>query len=554
MSDLFLQDQIDTNPATITNSGGQTGNEKDFLGGGQKVAELGKQIDWVFNHRRIEYLDAILKLQDHKSVAIRRKLAKGINKILSFSQDNQLKLQSWQARESDRDTFVLLDSALDRLRRSQFGDELEQSARVYSVTEAVTHIKNIISDKEYIIEGEIADPKDFGNSFYFGLKDTQDVRIDCRIFSFNLSRVRFPLNEGLSVRVTGKFHLNKQSRLVFDIDKIELTGEGELLRNLQLLDEQLAREGLFDEQNKQKPTQLPQKILLIASPNSAALKDFCKVLFERRSGVEVFLLPIKTQGVGAELEILDKLSQVNQISTEKQIDTIVMTRGGGSKDDLFVFNSERIVRAIHTLNKPIIVAIGHEQDFTLAEKAADLRASTPSNAAELVSLSDFQIQLFASNYLQSITNATTARTQSYQDWKNSRLWDIYQLISEQTSQAKKVTESINLPILNLVRQIRSQSHTYPSYTQQLLNDRIQSYKIEYHSCFDSIVFLVNSYLQATRAFFNLLDSKIVSLNPKKVLSLGYTIVRQDGEVTTSSCKLKKGKSLEIEFFDGKVQV
>ena len=127
-----------------------------------------------------------------------------------------------------------------------------------------------------------------------------------------------------------------------EVSAIQLTGQGELLRNLKLLEQKLAQEGLFDPARKRPIPKVPQKILLVASPHSAAVTDFVKVLASRRTGIEIFLLPIKTQGLGAEAVILEQLAKVNDLCEQLAIDTVVITRGGGSQDDLFVFNSEAV--------------------------------------------------------------------------------------------------------------------------------------------------------------------------------------------------------------------
>jgi exodeoxyribonuclease VII large subunit len=407
------------------------------------------------------------------------------------------------------------------------------------------------------------------------LKDNQDSRLDCMAFVGKIVKSGFPLNEGLSVRAIGKFRLGNNSKIYFEIDKIELTGEGQLLRNLKLLEEKLQSEGLFDPVRKRKIRKLPENILLLASSSSAALKDFTKVLNERIGGVNIYLLPIKTQGVGAEYELLDKLQIANDLSTKYKIDTVVITRGGGSKDDLFVFNSEKVVRAIHALNRPSIVAIGHERDFSLAELAADLRASTPSNAAELVSLSRSQIlaeirgseNFFKSYFYQKkesyirtsnqLFQLITYRIQSFiQTAKTtSKRTDslVSSLVFSLKSETRQLWSKINFTLKNRVFAARQQlpkikvlaaSYIFESEKKQNLNQKL----------LEQIRTLVKVNFAQTKSQFEVLYQKLLLEHPKLILQKGYALIRQKGRVVETKKTFKADQKTEIEFWDGKIEL
>lgn len=545
----------------------------DFLGINLKAKDLVEQIDWVTTHRKIDYMDRLLKLKDHKSIQVRRKVAAscgllGANQIL----DN---LKQWQLQESDRQTWLILDSAIDKIQRGVSGQHLEKSVQILSVSEALSQVKRMIGEQNFTIEGELSEVRPVRQMYYFGLKDSQDSRLDCMAFVGKVVKSGFPLNEGLSVRASGKFRLAKSSKLYFEIDKIELTGEGQLLRNLKLLEEKLRVEGLFDPERKRKVRKLPENILLLASSSSAALKDFTKVLDERIGGINIYLLPIKTQGVGAEYELLEKLEAANNLSHKYKIDTVVITRGGGSKDDLFIFNSEKVVRAIHSLNRPSIVAIGHERDFSLAELAADLRASTPSNAAELVSLSRSQVlaeikgseNFFKSYFYQKKESYLRTSNQLFQ-LITYRIRNFVQIAKTTSKRTDSLVSNIVFSLKNETSQLWSQinfsmKNRLFSTKQQLpkIKTLAGSYLFEVEKTtnlkqklYQQIQTSIKVNFSQTKNQFELVYQKLVLEDPKLVLQKGYVLVRQQGKVVENKNSFKKRNKTEIEFWDGKVEL
>ncbi|MBC7406525.1 MAG: exodeoxyribonuclease VII large subunit [Candidatus Parcubacteria bacterium] len=497
-----------------------------------KVAVISDILGRVITQRQSEYLKDVLSLQTHKSVAIRRKVATNLAKLTNYNPEIILSIQSWQQKESDRPTWLALEATLDHLNRLQYGHDTTLDAQVLTVEEALKILKQTVGQRIFTIEGEISQPKDFYNMIYLDIKGTQDNTIRCRLLSLYLQQINFPLNEGLSVRITGKFQVNNKSSLVFEIKTIQLTGQGLLLRNLELLNNKLTAEGLFDPARKRPVNTAPANILLIASNNSAALGDYIKVLSERRTGIKVYQLPIKTQGVGAEQEILSKLAQVNDLVLEYNIDTIVITRGGGSKDDLFVFNSEQVVRAIHGLSRPTIVAIGHEQDVTLSEKVADLRASTPSNAAELSSISNNQI--LSTNlhlYNQALTFCQERVNRAGQYQQNNQIL-VQRYFFERVNYFKQVLAESGPAMLSLIYQANE-------YLDQNLERTINQLQLR-----------ITNHKNAIENQYQLL----ASLQPSNILSYGYTLIRQNNQIIAKSSELDPSAKISIQFQDKSVEL
>ena len=436
-------------------------------------------------------------------------------------------------------------------------------------------IKSTVSQKEFVIEGELTDIKAIGAMYYFGLKDNEQTRIDCQIYSGKVASFGFPLNDGWAVRASGKFKIDKFGKLRFEVTNMELTGEGQLLRNLQLLEQKLESEGFFDESRKRPIDKIPTNVLLIASPNSAALGDFQKVLKERRQNITIYYLPIKTQGVGAEYEILSKLELANHFCPLLSIQTIVLTRGGGSKDDLMIFNSEKIVRAIHGLIRPSIVAIGHERDDCLAEKVADKRASTPSNAAELISLSNLEIQSELNGIHNFCQVYWTQRKTEYQHFSDAVLTTCYQLTNNEIQKQRLICQQIDSFITRIISgirascqsiledikfqirtQIQEQNYLINNFTQNQNQLIIQVNNLQYEMqsiwqiCFNNQQFEVNNQLQQLQLQFNTLQL----FEPNNILKMGYTIVLQNNQIIQQSTDYQVNQPTQIQFHDKIIKV
>jgi len=568
MSDLFqtVVHPSDTATATI---------ESDFLSVTGKSAQVQKHIKWVGTQRKTEYVSDLVRLRDHSSVAVRRLVAETLPLVAEKAIIPQL--SDWMGQEADRKTWLLIQTAIDKIERGR--DEIKQDSAVLTVSEAVTYVKKMVSQKTFIIEGELTEVRLFQRSYqdlyFLGLKDLQDARIDCMLLSRVAHRAGFPINDGMMVRVKGKFRLGKQSRLYFDIQHIELTGEGELLRNLHILEEKLQKEGLFDQSRKREIPAIPQRILLLASPNSAAIKDFVNVLNHRRSGVEIFHYPIKTQGVGAEFEILSALKKTNQLCQRHAIDTVVMTRGGGSNDDLFVFNSEHIVRAIFAISAPTIVAIGHERDTTLAELAADLRASTPSQAAEKSSLSSAEIIAQAQDYVYQSQAQFRTRKSQYEG-VGEQLWLNCQHVMVQRIHAARATyATLNTQMIRLIQNARieitsiihgatqtvlrtmltqrSQIQSLDQYAHHL-HAKVTHHQFETQSTVMSLHSYTSHNLQECRTGFQQTMGGIELKDPQHVLEQGYAMVLQNNTVVQSAAEFDATTQTTLRFVDGETVV
>lgn len=246
------------------------------------------------------------------------------------------------------------------------------------------HALRTIPSDGMVIEGEVADFKiSQGKWVNFDIKDEKaDAKIGCFMTVFGLN---VPLANGMRVQISGYSKVFERfGKFSFNVTSIELVGEGALQKAYEALKEKLRVEGLFDEARKRSIPQFPHRIGLITSSEAAAYGDFLRILNNRWSGVTVVHTPVHVQGQHAVGEILSAFAQLNALPVDERPEVIVLTRGGGSLEDLHAFNSEEVARAVYQSAIPVVVGVGHERDESLCDFVADVRASTPSNAAERI--------------------------------------------------------------------------------------------------------------------------------------------------------------------------
>jgi len=337
-----------------------------------------------------------------------------------------------------------------------------------------------------IIEGELANLRVSKNRWvYFDLKDeTASVRCFGNVYS-----LPGPVEDGMKVRIVGAPRMHEQYGFSFTFQSMSLSGEGTLRKAFELLKKQLEKEGLFNEDRKRPLPFPPQRIGLITSGESAAYSDFVKILNARWQGTEILHIDVQVQGESAPAQIVNAIEHFNK--SGEQVDVLVLIRGGGSADDLQAFSTEQVTRAVAGSRVPTIVAIGHERDISLSELAADQRASTPSNAAELLVPDKRDV----SRYL------TQCRVQA------SRALD--EIILHRSERLKHGTEVLRSRM----------AHIFDSERRKLEQ----------------------------------LKQLLLVIDPNNLLKRGYAVVRQNGKVVKSSRQLKQNDLLQITFADGAVE-
>ena len=318
---------------------------------------------------------------------------------------------------------------------------------IYSVSDFIA-TSNDIFEKSFpsvLIEGEISSFKVNQNKFvFFDLKDEESV-LGCFMTVWQL---RFPLEDGMKVIAQVKPKLTNWGKFSLTVEKITPKGEGSLKKSLEILKEKLTREGLFDENRKRRIPQDLQKVAVISSTQAAGYADFIKIINERWGGLKIIVAHTQVQGMAASDQIIRAIDFLN--SQSELPDVIAIIRGGGSADDLAVFNDEKLVRAVANSRVPIITGIGHEIDQSLCDLAADFSASTPINVAQILTPNKFDEMRFLRSkilrtndlLLSKIAELKKFNREKNQEIRNRILQNI--LDQKREIQAKKrILESYN---------------------------------------------------------------------------------------------------------------
>ncbi len=262
---------------------------------------------------------------------------------------------------------------------------------IWPVHELVGQVRELVEQEfgDVWVEGEISNyrPAPSGH-VYFTLKDA-DAQLPIVFFRRHATLLRFKPEDGLHVLVRGRLSVYEQrGQMQLVAETMEPVGAGSLQLAFEQLKERLKAEGLFDAERKRPLPMFPRTVGIITSPTGAVIRDFLNIVSRRHSGLNVLLCPASVQGDSAPAEIEAALAELNASGL---VDVIVVARGGGSLEDLGAFNSERVARAIFASRLPVVSAVGHETDFTISDFVADLRAPTPSAAAELITEAQFKI-------------------------------------------------------------------------------------------------------------------------------------------------------------------
>jgi exodeoxyribonuclease VII large subunit len=267
-----------------------------------------------------------------------------------------------------------------------FLEKLMQEPRAMSVSELTARIKILVEGHfmDVMVEGEVSNfRRHTSGHWYFTLKD-EGAMLRCASFRMQNRLIRFTPEDGLSVRAHGRLSLYEaRGEYQLLVEFLEPVGIGALQLAFEQLKNRLAAEGLFDVERKRALPALPRCVGVVTSPTGAAVRDILRIIRRRNEAINVLIAPARVQGDGAAEEIADAIRLLN---SREEVEVIIVGRGGGSIEDLWCFNEEVVARAIFGSRAPVVSAVGHETDFTIADFVADLRASTPSAAAEIVAV------------------------------------------------------------------------------------------------------------------------------------------------------------------------
>ena len=407
-----------------------------------------------------------------------------------------------------------------------------------TVTQLTKYIKYKIDNDQNLnkiyLKGEISNFKAHTRGhFYFTIKD-ENTRINAVMFSTYAKDVKFEIQDGMKVLVTGKVSVYEATGgYQIYVDSITEDGLGNLYIAFEQLKKKLEAEGLFKEEHKKPIPKIPNKIGIITAPTGAAIKDILSTLKRRWPLCETILFPSLVQGAEAATDIVRNI----EISKQYDLDVLIVGRGGGSIEDLWCFNEEIVARAIYDLDVPVISAVGHEIDFTISDFVADLRAPTPTGAAEMA-VPDIRdiTKLLSQLEIRSINGITN-------------------IINIRKEKLKKLSESFVLK--NPITMYQIKEEKFDNLFDRLISSyrnliSVNANKIELLN--NKLINNINNKYNNDKNNFLKVLSKLEVLNPLLTIKRGYSVVRKNNKVISSAKDLKKNDQVEIELTDGKVNM
>ena len=381
-----------------------------------------------------------------------------------------------------------------------------------TVEELNKYIKRKIDDDEVLnnvyVKGEISNFKPhYSGHMYFTLKDEKSL-IKCVMFKSYTPHLSFMPKDGMKVCVLGSVSVFERDGVYQIYAKaMKEDGMGSLFEAYEKLKSQLEEEGLFDEEHKKPIPMFPKTIGVLTASTGAVIRDIINVSTRRNPNVRIRLIPVQVQGDGAKEQIVAGIKRFNK---EKLADVIILGRGGGSLEDLWAFNEEVVARAIYESEIPIISAVGHETDFSISDFVADLRAPTPSAAAELAvpNIEDvlYTIDLYQNRYKVALKKKVEIMRLRFDKCMNQRVF-------------KEPLIKINERALNLDASIKDISNK------------------------------ISKKLELEKSNYSKIILKIDTLSPMKTLARGYSITEKDGKMVKSANDLKTGDVVTLKFAD-----
>ena len=383
--------------------------------------------------------------------------------------------------------------------------------------------------------------------FYFSLKDADSV-IDAVCWKYVAQKQKIKLENGMEITCTGRVTtFPKQSKYQFVTEHFELSGIGELLKMLEERKKKLEKEGLFDLSKKKKIPFLPKLIGVITSPTGAVIRDILHRL-RQRFPRNVLLWPVLVQGSEASRQISDAIKGMNELPEEMRPDLLIVARGGGSFEDLMPFNEENVVRATAASKIPIISAVGHETDTTLIDYASDLRAPTPTAAAEFAVPERLKLQADVSKVfskLNIILSSNLERRRLY--LSSNKILNIQNIIGERIQKADYVFEKLLAGITNFTT-VRKLLLVKLSVQKPMLKE-------EHNIVYQKLHYVFSRKFENAKNNFALVSNGMESNSYMKILSKGFAFAESlNAQPVTSVKDAEKYKTFDLVFSDGRVRV
>ncbi|MBN2432514.1 MAG: exodeoxyribonuclease VII large subunit [Acidobacteria bacterium] len=434
---------------------------------------------------------------------------------------------------------------------------ISEKEGIYTISELTAEIRTVLEESfaAFWVQGEISNftvPK--SGHYYFTLKDAgAQLRAVC--FRGMQNRIMFQPRNGMEVLAHGRISVY-EPRGEYQLIIMEMVdvGQGKLQLAFEQLKDKLKREGLFDGAHKKPLPLLPKRVGVVTSSTGAAIRDIIHVLRRRNSSVQVLLFPVKVQGEGAAEEIARGIESLNDYGG---LDVIIVGRGGGSLEDLWAFNEEIVARSIHASRIPVISAVGHEVDFTIADFVADVRAPTPSAAAELVSAAAEELTAKVRN----MTRALFTHWSRYFSDRRHRL-QILRMSRGFTALSHRIAtliQKVDEQPMRMHYRIR-QALTADEKLVALLSRRLslvsplpraRDQRYQFEKAHQLLCRALQDYLRGRRNGLHILTERLAGLNPRQVLARGYAVcMDEEGRLVHDAVAVTAGRRVAVRLHRG----
>jgi len=436
---------------------------------------------------------------------------------------------------------------------------LDNTQEIISVSEINRRAKSILEENfPFVwIQGEVSNFFSAASGhWYFSLKD-ESSEIRCAMFANKSHRITFEPKDGDHLVLNGTLSIFEgRGQYQIIVEHIELAGEGALLKAFEELKKKLLTEGLFDDSLKKKLPSYPRSIAVVTSPDGAVIQDIINVLSRRSPFFNLTVVPTLVQGEKAAPLICEAL---NKASNLENIDLIILARGGGSIEDLWAFNNEEVARAIVNCPIPLVSAVGHETDFTISDFVADIRAPTPSIAAEIISQPYSELKETLEGYQSYLLKSV----ESQFDSQRTRITNLIKRIRHPGDKLREIGQKVDYLETALIQEMHQKvsfkknqlNLTQLSLQQNSPQNKVKEAKVYLQNASKDLLKAFNLKIERKRKLLGELVATIEAVSPLSVLARGYSIIstEPEGKILSSSNQVKIGQTISAVLNKGSIK-
>ena len=436
---------------------------------------------------------------------------------------------------------------------------LDNTQEIISVSEINRRAKSILEENfPFVwIQGEVSNFFSAASGhWYFSLKD-ESSEIRCAMFANKSHRITFEPKDGDHLVLNGTLSIFEgRGQYQIIVEHIELAGEGALLKAFEELKKKLLTEGLFDDSLKKKLPSYPRSIAVVTSPDGAVIQDIINVLSRRSPFFNLTVVPTLVQGEKAAPLICEAL---NKASNLENIDLIILARGGGSIEDLWAFNNEEVARAIVNCPIPLVSAVGHETDFTISDFVADIRAPTPSIAAEIISQPYSELKETLEGYQGYLLKSV----ESQFDSQRTRITNLIKRIRHPGDKLREIGQKVDYLETALIQEMHQKvsfkknqlNLTQLSLQQNSPQNKVKEAKVYLQNASKDLLKAFNLKIERKRKLLGELVATIEAVSPLSVLARGYSIIstEPEGKILSSSNQVKIGQTISAVLNKGSIK-